>query len=280
MSGLQGFVSPFLNPQSWDKFRVGGASGVLSPGVIPPGKIQGFKRTNEWDVKKGKGAQGGNITFVQQPPSTGSITIWVGYLTRGSTPQAQFDALDKFIPLLEYDPTKKLVPPSTGVQAAATSANAAAKAAQQAVDDYAAQIQRNPPRTAESVARAKQDLEDLRVAAATALRAAGIATATNVAVPAPLKAISIWHPSFASTKVLNVVTEDISPLLHIGKGVFEITFSFLEYRPPPAASAVSTPNFSQGGGSKGPGAVGSVPDPVGDRNDQIIAALLEQAKKP
>lgn len=280
MSGLQGFVSPILNPAAWDKFRVGGANGVLSPGVIAPGGIKGFKRANEWDVKKGKGAQGGNITFVQQPPSTGEITIRVGYLSPGSSPQAQFDALDRFIPLLEYDPTKKLLPPSTGIAAAATSANAAAKAAQQLVDDFAAQIQRNPPRTAAAVAKAKQDLEDARVAAAVALRAAGIATASNVATPAPIKAIGLWHPSLASTKVLNVVTVDISPLLHTGKGIFEITFSFLEYRPPPAASAVSTPNFSQGGGSKGPGAAGTVPDPIGDRNDQIIADLLKKAKEP
>jgi hypothetical protein len=170
----------------------GGASGVLPRRHRQADQRFPSERTS--GTSKGKGAQGGNITFVQQPPATGEITIRVGYLSPGSSPQAQFDALDKFIPLLEYDPTKKLVPPSTGVAAAATSANARAKAAQQTVDDFAAQIQRNPPRTALAVEKAKQDLEDARVAAAVALRAAGIATATNVATPAPLKAIGLYHP--------------------------------------------------------------------------------------
>lgn len=280
MSGLQGFVSPILNPQSWDKFRVGGANGVLSPGVIVPGSIQGFKRSNEWDVKKGKGAQGGNITFVQQPPSKGEITIRVGYLTRGSTPQAQFDALDKFIPLLEYDPTKRLVAASAATVAAANAANAAAKAAAQAAQDFQSAFSFKPPQTTDALFRAGQDLQDLMEKADAAARAAAIANAANVATAAPIKAISLWHPSFASTKVLNVVTEDIGPLIHKGRGIFEITFSFLEYRPPPPVSAVSTPNFSQGGGSKGPGAAGAVSDPVGDRNEAIIAALLEKAKEP
>ncbi len=101
-------------------------------------------------------------------------------------------------------------------------------------------------------------------------------------------AVDLYHPSLAVCGVGSVVTEYISPLRHVGKGLYEIEFSFIEFNPPPKLSAVSSPSRSATQGASGAGAAGvaagapagSVRDPVGDANDREIARLTLEAQKP
>ena len=74
----------------------------------------------------------------------------------------------------------------------------------------------------------------------------------------------------------------------MGKGLWEIEFSFIEFNPPPQISAVSTPTTSQTNGASNSGAAavangapaGTVADPVGDANDKLIADLQKKAQQP
>ena len=88
-----GAVNPIDNPQAWD-------SCVLA-GNTTPGRcdVKGFKRTNEYDVKAGKGTKGATETLKQQPPAKGTITF---YAWRAD----QFAAWDLILPLIKYDPLK------------------------------------------------------------------------------------------------------------------------------------------------------------------------------
>jgi len=92
-----GQLNPFDNPEAYDVVVLGG---VTSPGVVKPGAITGFKRAHEWDIKKGKGAKGATLTYVQRPPAQGTITFTLG--TR-----EHFTAWESFRPQFKYDPTKK-----------------------------------------------------------------------------------------------------------------------------------------------------------------------------
>lgn len=96
MSAL-GAQNPLDNPEVWDVVVI---SGVTSPGIIKDGTLGEWKRTHDFDVKKGKGTLGATVTFTSKPPAEGSITflLW--------TPD-HFTAWDSFLPLLKYDPTKK-----------------------------------------------------------------------------------------------------------------------------------------------------------------------------
>jgi len=98
MSAL-GQLNPIDNPQEWDVVFV---SGVRSPGIIKDGNLGEWKRTHDFDIKKGKGTLGATVTFTNKPPAEGTITfmLWTA---------AQFAAWDSFLPLLKYDPTKKTV---------------------------------------------------------------------------------------------------------------------------------------------------------------------------
>ena len=96
MSAL-GQNNPLDNPAIWDFVTI---AGVNSPGVIKDGALSEWKRQHEWDVKKGKGTVGATITFTSKPPAEGSIT-WYLWLPE------HFAAWDDFLPLLQYDPTKK-----------------------------------------------------------------------------------------------------------------------------------------------------------------------------
>lgn len=88
-----GSINPFENPQVWDVIRVGQ---VVSPGLCDVGE---FLRSYGYDIKKGKGMAGAKLTLTTKPPTEGSfeLIIW--------TP-AQARAWDKFLPLLDYDPSK------------------------------------------------------------------------------------------------------------------------------------------------------------------------------
>lgn len=92
-----GAINPIANPQAYDTILIGG---VENPGIVPPGGISGFKREHEWDVKKGKGASGATITYVQRPPAKGSIKFWLWNA-------AMFSDWEEFRPQFKYDPTKK-----------------------------------------------------------------------------------------------------------------------------------------------------------------------------
>lgn len=91
-----GAINPIDDPLVFDVVEIGG--------TVSPGKcvVTGFKRPHEFDVKKGKGAIGGTLTFVQKPPADGTITFWLWT----SDHWAQWAT---FLPLLKYDPTKKTV---------------------------------------------------------------------------------------------------------------------------------------------------------------------------
>jgi hypothetical protein len=93
-SSTLGIMNPIDNPETWDSVQIGGTT---SPGVCHVGE---WKRHHDFDIKKGKGAQGATITFVQKPPAEGSIEfeLWTA---------DHFNAWDLFLPLLKYDPTKK-----------------------------------------------------------------------------------------------------------------------------------------------------------------------------
>lgn len=91
-----GDINPFDHPEVYDVVQIGG---VRSPGVIKPGGITGFKREHEWDIKKGKGAQGASLSYVQRPPAQGSITFTL-------VDRIHFEQWEDFRPQFLYDPTK------------------------------------------------------------------------------------------------------------------------------------------------------------------------------
>lgn len=78
-----------------------GPNSVKSPGVIPPGGIDGFDREYGWDVKEGKGQAGATLTRKGQPLAEGTITFQMGT-------QGQLDAWNTFSALLKgsYKSTK------------------------------------------------------------------------------------------------------------------------------------------------------------------------------
>lgn len=97
MSNLSiALLDPIRNPQAWDRVRIGG---VDSPGICT---LSGFSRTSEFDVKKGKGSQGATLTFVQRPPTEGTIKfqLWLA---------EHFDLWVPFRKTLKYTPTKKAI---------------------------------------------------------------------------------------------------------------------------------------------------------------------------
>ena len=90
-------INPIINPQAWDFFTIGQKQ---SPGVLS--SVTGWKRTSEFDKKKGKGTKGATMTYVGEPPAEGSFII---QLWR----PIDFTEWALFLPLLKYDPTKKTV---------------------------------------------------------------------------------------------------------------------------------------------------------------------------
>lgn len=91
-------LDPINNPEAWDKITIGG---VLSPGIC---KVSGFKRKHDFDRKKGKGASGETLTFVQKPAAEGSIKFLL-------FESIHFLEWQKFRDALKYDPTKRAVSP-------------------------------------------------------------------------------------------------------------------------------------------------------------------------
>lgn len=93
---------PLSNPGAWNVLVV---AGVTSPGYCV---VKEHSRKNEWDIKKGKGAKGATITFVQRPPAQFSVEFYAGYVdASGAGGADHFAAWDVFQLLLRFDPTKK-----------------------------------------------------------------------------------------------------------------------------------------------------------------------------
>lgn len=84
-------------------------------------------------------------------------------------------------------------------------------------------------------------------------------------------AIDIEHPALLYLDVYSVVIEKIGSLMHVGKGVFEATISFIEYRPPPKVSVVATPAGSTP-------INGLSPDPIEQQKQAQVQDLTAQAK--
>ncbi len=98
MSSL-GALNPINDPQAWDYLII---AGNVTPGIIPPGGVKGFKRTAKFDKKLGKGVRGATTTLAQQPPAEGSITFQLWTVE-------QYSAWDRMLVLLKYDPTKTAI---------------------------------------------------------------------------------------------------------------------------------------------------------------------------
>jgi len=97
-----------------------------------------------------------------------------------------------------------------------------------------------------------------------------------------VQAIDLWHPALASVEINGFVTEEITPPMHVGLGLYTITVSVLEYLPPPPTSAVSTPTKSEGnkgGGPDAPEAADPFKDADANLNEQN-QALANQLAGP
>lgn len=98
-------LNPLKFPAEWDKFRIGS---VRSPGVCVVGKA---KRAHEWDEKRGKGVQGGTLTYqgIKLAHIPVKIMLWRTPGVTGPNDPDDFADWEAFIPLLEYDPTKQVL---------------------------------------------------------------------------------------------------------------------------------------------------------------------------
>lgn len=69
------FPIPYDNPSAFYKATIGG---VDTPGVIPPGGLEGWDLVFGWDAKAGKGLNDATITDKGDEPPTGKIKwqIW------------------------------------------------------------------------------------------------------------------------------------------------------------------------------------------------------------
>ncbi len=187
--------NPIDDPQGWDY--------VLVAGHISPGRceVSNAKRSQAFDVKRGKGARGATLTYTGVVPAEPRIKLWFWL------PQ-HFDQWNDFLPLLQYDGTK-----------------------------------------------------------------------------AEVKAVAIYYPSLADVGISSIVVKDIGAIEYESTGLYSVTIETIEYLPPPKASEVSTPTTSQTGARKSSagsttGAAGDPPDPVTERQQKEIAALLVKAQAP
>jgi hypothetical protein len=91
------------------------------------------------------------------------------------------------------------------------------------------------------------------------------------------QAVDIYHPALADVDINSVVIEEIGIVEHVGNQLYEVELSFIEYFPPPKASAVGTPT----GSVTPPGTTPGTPPPAAqDAEQQEIAALLAKAQAP
>ncbi len=65
----------------------------------------------------------------------------------------------------------------------------------------------------------------------------------------PIIARDVYHPALSQVGISSCVTKKIGIITHKGDGEFEREIRFLEYKPPPPVSAVSTPSQSASDGA-------------------------------
>jgi hypothetical protein len=92
-----------------------------------------------------------------------------------------------------------------------------------------------------------------------------------------IQAVDIFHPSLADLDLKSMVTESISNIVHEGKGKYSCEVEFLEYFPPPAKSAVSSPAASKSTTGPKPG---NEDDPATTRLQKRIAIEAAEAGDP
>jgi hypothetical protein len=91
------FNDPISSPASWDTINLAGVqTNVVAHGLLKT--VDGFDRDNGWQEKKGKGSVGATLTYVQQPPTKGTLTfeIWT---------QTHFQTWGTFRTLFLYNPS-------------------------------------------------------------------------------------------------------------------------------------------------------------------------------
>jgi hypothetical protein len=88
-------LDPITNAPAWHVLLV---AGQPSPGIVVG--VEGFDRETGWDVKKGKGAKGAQLTLTNDPPASGRFVFhaWLPF---------HFTQWAAFIPLLSYSPGKE-----------------------------------------------------------------------------------------------------------------------------------------------------------------------------
>lgn len=89
------------------------------------------------------------------------------------------------------------------------------------------------------------------------------------------QANSIYHPALADINVSSVNVEAIGQWEHEGGNLWRRTLEFLEFAPPPTASAVATPTGADSGSASVPG---SPQDPATVALQKEAAALTKQAQ--
>ncbi len=94
------FANPITQPQSWSVYTIGG---IISPGTIPRGGIQGFERETGWDTKIPKGGSAPTLTRTTAPPCKGIITSQL-------VTSDDVDAWENFISALQVPPAKADAP--------------------------------------------------------------------------------------------------------------------------------------------------------------------------
>lgn len=98
--------------------------------------------------------------------------------------------------------------------------------------------------------------------------------------PKAIKALDVNHPVLERQKVFSIVVEEIVELFHVGKGEWHAQIGCTEYRPPPKVNATATPAGSASGASKDGAGAAAKPPTAKSAQEQEIARLLAEAKKP
>lgn len=93
-------INPIREPQAWSVYTIGG---LVSPGTIPRGGIQGFSRKTGWDTKTPKGGSAPTLTRTTAPPCKGIITCQL-------VTADDLDAWEQFIGDLQVPPAKADAP--------------------------------------------------------------------------------------------------------------------------------------------------------------------------
>jgi hypothetical protein len=87
-------LDPITNANAWHFVLI---ANQRSPGIVAA--VDGFERETGWDVKKGKGAAGAQLTQTTQPPAKGKIVFH-------AWEPIHFTQWAAYLPILRYTPGK------------------------------------------------------------------------------------------------------------------------------------------------------------------------------